>query len=312
MRLPELFVRNISSAFPERGAPWLASLPDLIAGYAARWQLTLGEPYPLSYNYVVAATRDGGQRVVLKLGPPPVPGQDPSDYGHEFPALRAAAGRGLVRLLEYDAAGGGALLERIEPGTPLTELVLAGNDEQATAVALEVMRALREVAPGGHPFPELVRWARAYEQPCPAGIPPADFDRGAGLFADLLADSVPAVLLHGDLHHDNILRRPGSSGGVGGARGPAGEWVAIDPKGVLGEPAFEVAALLRNPYPQVLTMPDPARLLARRVDQLAEGLAVPAQRVRAWGYAAAVLSAVWDADVGLDPSFALGCALHLR
>ena len=70
----------------------------------------------------------------------------------------------------------------------------------------------------------------------------------------------PPVVLHGDLHHFNILaaeRQP---------------WLAIDPKGVVGEPVYETGALLRNPWPDLLSLPDPGRILARRVDQLAEEL----------------------------------------
>jgi len=297
VRLPEVFVRNITGAFPERGAGWLATLPDLLARYAERWQLRLGEPFPLTYNYVVAATRADGQPAVLKLGPPPVPGVAPSDYGHEFPALRAAAGHGMVTLLEYDQDGGAALLARIRPGTPLTELVLSGRDEQATAIAVAVMRRIHAVPAGAHPFPTLSAWGGAYQRGCPPGIPYDVFDRGARLYRELLADAAPAVLLHGDLHHDNILRGPTCSSESGESDG----WWAIDPKGVLGEPAYEAAALLRNPYPGLLHLDDPARVVRRRVDQLAEGLDVPRERIRAWGYAQTVLAAVWDAEDGHQP-----------
>jgi streptomycin 6-kinase len=92
----------------------------------------------------------------------------------------------------------------------------------------------------------------------------------------------PPVLLHGDLHHHNILsaeRQP---------------WLALDPKGVIGEPAYEVGALLRNPFPQILSLPGPGRLLARRVDQLAAELDFDRQRLVGWGIAQAVLAAWWS------------------
>jgi streptomycin 6-kinase len=54
------------------------------------------------------------------------------------------------------------------------------------------------------------------------------------LFDELLSSSSSCVLLHGDLHHLNVLK---SQDG----------WKAIDPKGVAGEPAYEVCALLLNP-----------------------------------------------------------------
>jgi streptomycin 6-kinase len=97
-----------------------------------------------------------------------------------------------------------------------------------------------------------------------------------------LAATAPApLLLHGDLHYDNILaaeRQP---------------WLAIDPKGLVGEPAYETGALLYNPQPQLLDVPHPGRILARRVNQLAEELHLDRARVRGWGIVRAVLSAWW-------------------
>src|SRR5438128_12681264 len=88
------------------------------------------------------------------------------------------------------------------------------------------------------------------------------------LYAELSASMAEPVLLHGDLHHDNILSA---------TRQP---WLAIDPKGLIGEPAYEVGAWLRNPLPQLLHMPQPGRILARRVDQFAEELGLERTRVR--------------------------------
>ncbi len=88
-------------------------------------------------------------------------------------------------------------------------------------------------------------------------------------------------MLHGDLHHDNILsaeRQP---------------WLAIDPKGVVGEPAYEVGALLRNLWEDRHRLANPRRMLESRVYQLAEELDIARSRVRGWGVAQAVLSAWW-------------------
>jgi streptomycin 6-kinase len=90
--------------------------------------------------------------------------------------------------------------------------------------------------------------------------------------------------LHGDLHHYNILASE---------RAP---WLAIDPQGVIGEPAYETGALLRNPLPQVYEWPDFAERTARRVDVMAERLGVDRQRISGWGLAQAVLSAWWTME----------------
>jgi streptomycin 6-kinase len=86
------------------------------------------------------------------------------------------------------------------------------------------------------------------------------------------------VVLHGDLHHDNILSAEA-------------DWLAIDPKGVIGEPAYEVGALLRNPGD--LPLEQPIAFTLRRVDQLAERLSLNRDRLLAWADAQLVLSCVW-------------------
>jgi streptomycin 6-kinase len=107
-------------------------------------------------------------------------------------------------------------------------------------------------------------------------------------FAELCASSAPPVLLHGDLHHFNVLRN-----GDG--------WAAIDPKGVIGEPAYETGALLRNPVPALLDLPHPRRILVRRAGLLAEALGLDADRVFAWARVQAMLAAVWAAQDGDEP-----------
>jgi streptomycin 6-kinase len=118
-----------------------------------------------------------------------------------------------------------------------------------------------------------------------------------GLFAELLSSMDELVLLHGDLHHYNILSAE---------REP---WLAIDPKGVVGEPAYELGAWLRNPVPHVFSWPDARQVTARRVDQFAELLGLDRQRIIGWGIAQAVLSAWWDyEDVGRGWEDVLACA----
>jgi len=73
-------------------------------------------------------------------------------------------------------------------------------------------------------------------------------------------------------------------------------WVAIDPKGVVGEREYEVGALLRNPTPDIATTMDTRMILKRRLDLLAELLGFDRQKLCAWSFAQAVLAAVWCID----------------
>jgi streptomycin 6-kinase len=111
------------------------------------------------------------------------------------------------------------------------------------------------------------------------------------------------VLLHGDLHHDNLL----SAG-----RAPR---LAIDPKGVMGPPEIEFAALLRNPRSFLLAQPRPVAVIADRLDVLSERSGDDPRRLAAWGFALAVLAAAWsleDREGAPDARRWLACAEVLR
>lgn len=289
MVLPEHFVQTVQATWGERGKQWLGSLPDLLEDCVRRWSLTLSPSFPnLSFNYVASAVTADGREVVLKAG---VPSQD---LQQEAAALRFYDGQGSVRLLDADPEAGLLLLERERPGVPLTTLADEAHDDEATAIAASVMLALWRPAPPVHNFPTVEDWGNGF-----AGLR-ARFDGGTGplpaalveeaeaLFAHLLATSAAPVLLHGDLHHDNILsaeRQP---------------WLAIDPKGVVGEPAYEVGALLRNLWGDRHMHTNLGRLLERRTHRLAKELGLDPARVRGWAVAQAVLSAWWCLEDNSD------------
>src|SRR5260370_16530998 len=106
------------------------------------------------------------------------------------------------------------------------------------------------------------------------------FDKAEKLYAELSASMAEPVLLHGDLPQDNILSAE---------REP---WLTVDPKGVIGEPVFETGALLRNFSPDILSIPDPKALMARRIDQLSAELGFDREGLYSWGFSQAVLSVV--------------------
>lgn len=279
MDLPQPFSQRMIDLYGERGQAWLEALPSLLETCARRWSLSLFPPFDLSYNYVAPARREDGSDVVLKIGVP-----NP-ELDSEIEALRIYDGRGVARLLDSDEELGALLLERLRPGTML---VTVKDDEAATEIAAGVMKQLWQPLPAEHNFPTVEKWARGMQRlrqefnggsgPFPEKI----VATAEGLFAELLPSSAPPVLLHGDLHHYNILAAE---------REP---WLALDPKGVAGEPAYEVGALLRNPTPQIAQEPELSRLLLRRIDQLAQILELDRRRLIGWAVAQAVLSAWWS------------------
>lgn len=274
-------------------AGWLDALPGLIAGLAERWELRIGDAFPgLTYNYVTRCSLADGRRAVLKVC---FPGYE---FVTEVEALRLMGGQGAAALLAADGERLAFLLERLEPGTPLESL---RDDEEATRIAAGVMRRLWRPLPEVHPFPTTAKWAlglsrlRAAHDGGTGPFAEALVAEAEETFAAFLAEPHPAVLLHGDLHHGNILQSE---------RG----WLAIDPKGLAGEAEYEVGALLMNPR-SLYDHPTPGAVLERRLDILAAELGFERERLRAWGMARSVLSACWALeDHGSGWEFAITCA----
>lgn len=281
--ITQALARNAVAVWGQDGAQWLTDLPTILQDLARDWDLTIGAPYDLSYHYVTAATCADGTPAVLKLGVP-----SGTSLAEEAPALAAFDGRGAVRLLRSALDRGALLLEHVTPGWRARDLV-PQQDTEATAAAITVMRRLHVPPPSHCTIPDVLTQATALDDYLAThanggGPLPRDLvTRAAGLIRDLCASATDHVLLHGDLHHDNILRA---------TREP---WLAIDPHGLIGDPGYEVGQLLFNPDPGDR---DPAltKLAPARIEQLADGLNMPVDRVVAWGFVKAVLSDVWSAE----------------
>ena len=260
------------------------SAPDT-APQLSHWRLIAEAPPERTATGIVQMVRRGDERLVLKI----VTHQDEASQPE---ALAHFAGRGAVRLVGRDPPA--MLLERAWPGTPLSSLVTGGRDEEATAIVAEVIERLHcGPAPAGFRTVEDLGlgFDRVRNQALAAGAAAALLDRAQRLYDELCASQGQRVLLHGDLHHDNILEDD--------QRG----WLAIDPKGVVGEGAYETGAMLRNPGPDAALYADP-RIIRRRCDQLAERLGYDPQRIIGWCFAQSVLSALWRVEDDLDPTLA--------
>ncbi len=291
--LPPNFIHNIHIAFGEAGKKWLADLPALLDEAAQKWELTLGEPMLLSYNYVCAAARANGSEAVLKIG---VPNRE---LLSELKALRLFNGNGACRLLAADEERSMFLLERLRPGEMLVTLE---NDDERTQIAAEVMQRIWRTPPETEGFIKLSEWfaelngLRPRYQGGTGPFPKALVERVESLLPELFADSQPPVLMHGDFHHFNILSSE---------RG----WLVIDPKGVIGPRGYEVTPVLTNPIPDWPYRPEALRQTRRRIDILRERLGWERETIRDWGICHCLLSAWWDLtpdDTGIE--YAMACA----
>ena len=284
LELPEEFKKTIVDCHGLFGIAWLEKLPDTLDEFSVRWGLTFGEVFPLSYNFVIEAFLKDGSPAVLKAGVPGI------ENLMEISALELYAGNGIARLLETDSQSGFMLLERISPGRTLKSFLTQENDDWATQIAAEVILKLFVPLPtDAQNILPLEDWTKGLLTIPQNSVIPLDLAETArSLRVELLA-STPAneiVLLHGDLHHENILLS-GSD-----------EWIAIDPKGVSGDRAYEICSLLQNPMPELLHWGDFDRRLDRRLSILSETLQIDRERLRSWGVVHSTLSAWWSVEDG--------------
>lgn len=253
--------------------------------YLALWDLVPdGAPITTHTSDLLPARR-GTERVMLKIA-------------REAEERRGGAlmtwwdGVGAARVLEHD--GDALLVERASDGQSLVAMAQSGRDDEATRILCAV--AARLHAERSAPLPEtlvpLSRWFRELE---PAAA------RFGGILVQshataqtLLAEPRDIVVLHGDLHHGNVLDF-----------GPPRGWLAIDPKGLQGERGFDFANIFCNPDAEIATAPG---RLARQVDVITEAAALERARLLQWILAYAGLSAAWTLDDGNDASLALTVA----
>jgi len=230
-------------------------------------------------SFVAFGTRDD-QPVVLKVL------RQPGDEWRSGEVLEAFDGTGMVRVYEY--VEGAVLLERLYPGTSLVEIALQGRDEEATEIIAEVIQRLSHPRGSLQGFATAEDWGKSFQRYLASGddqIPSRLVEHGQRLYSELCASQRGIRLLHGDLQHYNIL--------FDGERG----WIAIDPKGVIGEVEYEIGASLRNPYerPELFTS---RNTVERRLKRYESKLKLDIDRALGWGFAQAVLSAIWMVEDG--------------
>jgi len=250
------------------GADWLARLPGLLAECGERWRLALGNPYETGgmVSYVVAARTPEGTPVALKIQWPH------REAEHEAAALRCWAGDGAVHLLDHDPVRHALLLEQARPGDRLS----TSPPDLAVGVIIGLVRRLS--IPVTATFTSLEEEATHWGDELPrqwerAGRPfePELVDAALATFAELAPSQGPPVLVHQDLHGDNVLAAE---------REP---WLAIDPKPLVGEVEFAVAPLCRD-----YDLGHTRAAVRHRLDRASDELQLDRERARGWAFAQTV------------------------
>jgi streptomycin 6-kinase len=255
--------------FGTEGTQWLNSLPEHLAELEKTWGFRAGLPFDHggSASWVAPVELRDGSEAVLKIGIPH------EEARFEAQALRFLDGRAAVRLLRASDDGFSLLLERCLPGMDLWSLA----DADADAVATKILpRLWREPVPTS-PFVSLTDVAAYWWERLPRMNGAADYEpelvaQAVARGQELAASQPRSVLLHGDFHPGNVLAA---------SREP---WLIIDPKPLVGEPAYDLAQWLYNRQRTAIQSADLVSVLRQQIDRFAGDLGLNPARIAGWAF----------------------------
>ncbi|MCK4258191.1 MAG: phosphotransferase [Halanaerobiales bacterium] len=230
MQIPEYFNKKIIRAFGDKGSKWLENLPQIFEKCVEKWNLTnYSVANNLSYNLICFAKSTDYGEVALKIGVPH------PELFTEMKALSIYEGRNICKCYDSNMELGVLLLERITPGPDLT----TQNTNTQLQIAAELISKIPIPITKNHGLPTFADWItkafkRASEEDKVGSKMLSLIEEAEKLFREIETNDRPKVLLHGDLHHWNILQDQN------------GNWKAIDPKGVIGVHCMESGRFMRN------------------------------------------------------------------
>jgi streptomycin 6-kinase len=272
--------KNITSIYGTQGQKWLDELPVITSALAKKYNLHGLIPVKnMSFNYVAQGYQDA-RPIVLKLG------LDSMALAKEAKCLKAFSNHAGADFLDSDEHM--ILMQRAVPGTTLKEYFPA-QEKEAIKILCSVIKKLHSSGiPDNHNYFSLENLLQTLDQRL--DIPDCILSKARNLRDSLLSSTHKKVLLHGDLHHDNILKNND-------------EWLVIDPKGFIGDPAFEPTAFLCNPTPELLYEKNSKGIIFERIKLCAKILGVSEQRIQDWLYVKTALCWAWSLEDNLVPGY---------
>lgn len=268
----------------EEGKQWIKSLPAIIRKLEQSWQITIEDAFPNCYcNFVAPAVTQEGTPTVVKIGFPDI------EFLREVAYLEYLNNEFVPKIIKVDKQAHAILLERLDPATTLTSIT---DDVEAIQIASTLMGNLWVPAPATHSFlttDELYQHfltlkATPFAQRL---LPETIIATADQAYQRLQSTREDQILLHGDLHHYNIVKDKKK------------EWVAIDPSGIIGERGYEVTAFLKNP-PNFGQNAQLDQQLKKRIELFSTYLDIDPRRLLLWGQFQSVLAVFWGAEDGTE------------
>jgi streptomycin 6-kinase len=275
------FETNIINIYGEKAVSWLINLPKLLARITSQYQLRNLQPLEnLSYNYLLSGFQSDNP-IILKLS------LDTDGLKQEALALSSFADVGAIKIIAESE--GMLLLERAKPGLSLKSY-FPSLEAETIIIVSNIMKKLHVIkTPKTQKFPHIKDWLTALDREH-SDIPNNFLNHARKLRDYLLSTAPEQILLHGDLHHDNVLQHDQG-------------WVVIDPKGVIGERAYEVTTFIRNPMPELLELQNPSRIINERINCFANILELDKERIKNWCVVQTILAWIWALEDNSDTSY---------
>lgn len=267
------FKKNTISLYGARGKAWLEQIPEQVNVLAKQHQLSHLKPVDnLSYNYVLSGFQQNVP-IILKLG------LDIDGLKREALALNAFSGFGSATVLAE--SDGLLLLERAIPGVSLKSYFPQKEDDTINIVCKLIIKLHQAPIPLNHSFPHIRDWLSALDKHW--ALPLNYLERARQLRETLLNLKQKQVLLHGDLHHDNILQN-------------GNDWIMIDPKGVIGPAVCEIWPFVFNPQEMS------KEFILNRIHLFSKILSIDKNLIISWCFVQSILSWIWDLEDNLKPN----------
>ena len=246
----------------------------MLADIAKPWNLEKISLIAIHPHTQIFSAVQNHQPVILKVT---------KDASQEAMILELYNGHGAIEVLDKNDEA--LLLERAIPGYSLAKY-FPHREQEAIKITCTLIQQLHKAPiPSGTNLPHLRDVLTVLDG---ASVP---YIEKARILRDkLLATTITDVLLHGDLHHHNILKHSNS-------------WVVIDPKGLIGDAAYEIACFVRNPIPELLQTNNATEIIHTRIKAFAQMLNIDEQRITEWCFVGAMLSHIWAIEDGIDPDY---------
>lgn len=276
MKLNPSFIKNIHATYGQEGITWLSNLSSHLKTLSAQWNLKILHPVKdISYNFV-AVVQWQSRLAILKTAPAAAQLMAEAEW-------LDAHTKSVPSIFHLDKKNNAYLMEKFEPGTSLKHFVKEGHDEKATRIIAQVILDLQSA----DTLHQKMNYQHISEHISAFAFLRGHLDthvieHAESIFKELCADCSHDIILHGDLHHDNILQS-GTS------------WCVIDPHGYIGNPCAEIGPMVFNPL-DCFPKHSLKNTVEARLNILAEMLPFDLQHIKAWAFCLALRSAAWDIE----------------